>query len=368
LNDTVVFLGPSLDLDAARTELAADYRPPAAQGDVLSAWRSGARRIGIIDGRFNDVPSVWHKEILLALEEGALVFGAASMGALRAAELHRFGMIGVGQVFEWYRDGVLGDDDEVAVIHGREEHGFSAQSEALVNIRAAVGSASEAGVISAELGARLLALAKSEFYPRRSYTNLARAAKQHGLDGAALDAFFSFARAQEPLKRRDARALLRRLSQREPLPRDERTRVERTYFLQRLESRVALEHALAAVKPVPGSDAARDSEARASSPGALNDLRKRTLLRVLALKHASDLGMVATPEETQIMADDFRRARHLTSPEAMHAWLAAADLSLERFSEIVRELATVRKLEQHYAVEVERRLADHLKLGLGPER
>jgi hypothetical protein len=100
----------------------------------------------------------------------------------------------------------------------------------------------------------------------------------------------------------------------------------------------------------------------------LNDLRKRTLLRVLALKHASDLGMVATPEETQIMADDFRRARHLTSPEAMHAWLAAADLSLERFSEIVRELATVRKLEQHYAVEVERRLADHLKLGLGPER
>nr|UXE46071.1 hypothetical protein Hi04_10k_c5591_00011 [uncultured bacterium] len=121
----VVFLGPSLDLDAARKELAADYRPPAAQGDVLLALRSGARRIGIIDGRFNDVPSVWHKEILLALEEGALVFGAASMGALRAAELHRFGMIGVGRVFEWYRDGVLCDDDEVAVIHGRLEHGSS---------------------------------------------------------------------------------------------------------------------------------------------------------------------------------------------------------------------------------------------------
>jgi hypothetical protein len=40
------------------------------------------------------------------------------MGALRAAELHTFGMVGVGRVFEGYRDGVYEDDDEVAVVHG----------------------------------------------------------------------------------------------------------------------------------------------------------------------------------------------------------------------------------------------------------
>ena len=45
------------------------------------------------------------------------------MGALRAAELHAFGMRGVGRIFEAFRDGELEDDDEVAVVHGPAEPG-----------------------------------------------------------------------------------------------------------------------------------------------------------------------------------------------------------------------------------------------------
>ena len=63
--------------------------------------------IGLVDGRYEDIAAVWHKEILYAIEQGALVFGAASMGALRAAECADFGMIGVGAVFERYRSGEL---------------------------------------------------------------------------------------------------------------------------------------------------------------------------------------------------------------------------------------------------------------------
>ena len=51
------------------------------------------------------------------MSQGIHVFGSASMGALRA-ELCPFGMVGVGRIFEAYRDGELEDDDEVAVIHG----------------------------------------------------------------------------------------------------------------------------------------------------------------------------------------------------------------------------------------------------------
>ena len=40
------------------------------------------------------------------MSEGVPVFGAASMGALRAAELHEFGMRGIGRIFEAFRDGV----------------------------------------------------------------------------------------------------------------------------------------------------------------------------------------------------------------------------------------------------------------------
>ena len=67
--------------------------------------------------------------------------GAASMGALRAAELHGFGMVGHGRIFEWYRDGVIDADDEVALIYGPEEVGYPSLSKPLVNIRATLAAA-----------------------------------------------------------------------------------------------------------------------------------------------------------------------------------------------------------------------------------
>src|SRR6516165_742713 len=95
----VIFLGPTLSVDEARQELDADYLPPAAQSDVYLAARRQPVMIGIVDGYFQRVPSVWHKEILWAMSRGIHVFGSASMGALRAAELEVFGMEGVGAVF-----------------------------------------------------------------------------------------------------------------------------------------------------------------------------------------------------------------------------------------------------------------------------
>ena len=134
--DFVVFVGPSLAAEAAAELFPVSYRSPAAQGDILKAVRDGARAIGLIDGYFEGVPAVWHKEILFALSSGVHVFGAASMGALRAAELAPFGMCGVGQIFAWYRDGVIDADDEVALIHGPAETSFVSLSEPLVNVRA----------------------------------------------------------------------------------------------------------------------------------------------------------------------------------------------------------------------------------------
>ena len=46
--------------------------------------------------------------------------GASSMGALRAAELSQFGMVGIGEVYQAFKLGRLEDDDEVAIVHGPE--------------------------------------------------------------------------------------------------------------------------------------------------------------------------------------------------------------------------------------------------------
>ena len=163
-----VFLGPTLPAAEARRELKAVYLPPVSQGDVYRAAARGARALGIIDGYFDRVPAVWHKEILWAMAQGIPVYGSASMGALRAAELAAFGMEGVGKVFEAYRNGALEDDDEVAVVHGPAESGYRAVSEAMVNLRATLAAAADAGVIRARTQAALEAIAKGLFYPERS--------------------------------------------------------------------------------------------------------------------------------------------------------------------------------------------------------
>ena len=176
----VVFLGPSLPIARAGEFLDARYLPPAAQGDVYLAALDRPYAIGIIDGYFERVPAVWHKEILWAMEHGIKVYGSASMGALRAAELHEFGMIGVGRIFENYRDHLLEDDDEVALIHGPADSGYVKMSEPMVNIRATFDAAEKAGIVDRPRRDELLAIAKSLHYSERQYLEVFHRATEAG--------------------------------------------------------------------------------------------------------------------------------------------------------------------------------------------
>ena len=87
MSDIYVFLGPTLAEKDAQAELDAVYLPPVSAGDVYRLWRRRPRAIGIVDGYFDRVPAVWHKEIMWIMERGVHVFGGAGLGALRAAEL-----------------------------------------------------------------------------------------------------------------------------------------------------------------------------------------------------------------------------------------------------------------------------------------
>lgn len=207
-----VFTGPTLAPADACHELDAIYRPPAAQGDVYRAAVDDPWAIGLIDGYFESVPAVWHKEILWSLTRGIRVYGSASMGALRAAELHRFGMIGVGAVFDWFRDGVLEDDDEVAVTHGPEDMGFRRLSEAMVNIRATLRAAESVGVLTAANRLVFERLAKDLYYPERSYEAIWMAARAAGIpeeEITTLRRWLPEGRVDQ--KRADALAMLRRI-------------------------------------------------------------------------------------------------------------------------------------------------------------
>jgi hypothetical protein len=206
----IIFAGPSLP-PAARpdAELAIEWRPPVRQGDVARAAQIGPDVIGIVDGYFEIVPTVWHKEILWAMAQGIHVFGAASIGAMRAAELDVFGMRGIGHIYEAFRDGILEDDDEVAVLHGPEELGYPPLTEAMVNIRATSDEAVRAGVLAPDLAAQLTAIAKSLFYKERTYDAVLQRAAASGLAAAPLRDFAGWLPSNRiDQKRRDADALL----------------------------------------------------------------------------------------------------------------------------------------------------------------
>ena len=115
MSEIYVFLGPTLAEEEARAELDAIYLPPVSAGDVYRLWQRRPRAIGIVDGYFDRVPAVWHKEIMWMMEHGVHVFGTAGLGALRAAELDSFGMHSAGWVYQAFRNGTLDRDDEVAV-------------------------------------------------------------------------------------------------------------------------------------------------------------------------------------------------------------------------------------------------------------
>jgi hypothetical protein len=337
----VVFLGPSLPRERVPAERFAclELLPPVRQGDVLRAVAAGATHVGVVDGYFDHVPSVWHKELLYAMSQGVIVYGASSMGALRAAELHGFGMIGVGRVFELYRDGVLEDDDEVALLHEPEGSGYRPVSEAMVNLRDRLDAAVAASVLDRAEADRLALALKALPFPQRSVRRLVALA-----GSPSLEAFLKT--AGPALKERDALALLERVARGTDRPLEVPIHVERTVFFERLRLEVERER-WGALAPTP-----------ATSPEAA---RRRALLALLAVEHAALVGVSPSADDVQTAVSEFQIAHGLVTPEAIEAWLEARGVAVDRFFELAAEEATLRKLELLYQAEIEARAHDALE-------
>ncbi|MEO8549883.1 MAG: TfuA-like protein [Kofleriaceae bacterium] len=230
---TLVFVGPTLPAAEVRALLpGAEVRPPAAVGDALAAIADRPRTIALIDGYFERMAAVWHKELLLALERGIAVYGAASMGALRAAELAPFGMIGAGAIYKAYARGTLTADDEVAVAHLPAAQGYRPVSDALVNLRHGLALARRRGVITARTHDRLIEVARGWFYRERTWARLVAEAPVARREMRHLETWLATTPPPD-LKAEDARILLRLLSFSPPRRRVS-LRVPRTWALRQL--------------------------------------------------------------------------------------------------------------------------------------
>ncbi|KJF73098.1 TfuA-like protein [Agrobacterium arsenijevicii] len=226
----VVFAGPSIHGIAPEQISGLDLRGPAACGDIFDAVRRGARTIGLIDGLYGDCAAVWHKEILFALSGGVTVVGAASMGALRAAECAAFGMIGIGEIFEAFRDGQRFSDADVAVSHAPRELDYRPLTIALVDAEATLEACR--GSITQEDHDALLHAARKLHFTRRTWRSIAAEADlspetANLLAGNAVS-----------VKRNDAARLLGMLGGEElPSPPPQSWKFQNTVFFQQLATR-----------------------------------------------------------------------------------------------------------------------------------
>jgi TfuA protein len=178
----IIFIGPSLNHEKARKIFQADYRAPAKKGDLimlLTSTFSNSREVpnltnfvGLVDGLFlQDYPPTPIEVYQLLSNKNFHVVGGASIGALRAIELEKFGMVGIGKIFELFRNGATDADDEVAVTF-QQEAGGDIQSEAMIDIRFNLFVAYRKKIITERVKRAIAKTAKSIYFPYRNYTHI----------------------------------------------------------------------------------------------------------------------------------------------------------------------------------------------------
>ena len=346
---TVVYLGPSLPLGEAKKILGVEkaiYLPPASQADLLSAvtiYKPDV--IAIIDGEFGQSLSIWHKEILFALDKGIQIYGASSMGALRAVETSMFGTIGVGTVYDMYASGEINDDDEVALLHSTAEDGYRNISEPMINIRMTFRKAAEEKVVTGEIAKSFTDIAKSIFYTQRVYPLIFRKAAEKGIDRKTIDLMSAFVKDHNVnVKAQDAIQLLETI-------RDLKGPVSKPGNLKRQKS-----HLFDSMYDMDRSvqhngtniELSLIAHFAALHMKDFNNINFNGLNKALVVMLANFLKIEIDQEELNKEISRFQIRQQIKGEEQLNKWIDENDLSQEEFNELFYEVAVCRKLHRWF--------------------
>jgi hypothetical protein len=205
-----VFAGPSGASLQERYAQECRFRAPIRRGDLdalVSEEPPGV--VLILDGLFASQLAVTPAECRAALFRGWTLIGASSLGALRAAELWSVGMIGVGDIFNLLRLGILSADAELAVTYHPDT--FEELTVSLVHVRAFLAGSKLPGVSDAALELAFAA-AQGIYWAERSWASVVAAWASHGLPDVLLtEARLEARRPMHHPKRHDAELALQTL-------------------------------------------------------------------------------------------------------------------------------------------------------------
>lgn len=334
----IVFCGPTIGQREASKILDATYLPPASFGSVYRAAREKPTAIGIIDGVFESEPAIWHKEILWALSQGIHVFGASSMGALRAAECRVFGMVGVGKIAALFSSGDLEGDDEVAIAHGTADDGHRPLSIALVDIRFTLRRAEREQIIDRETKISLVNIGKALHFRERNYSALFRKARASAVSAEQLSALEGWLpRGLTHQKRDDAVSLLSHLRawlDARPPPK------EVSFSFSHTDAWEAAKKTMDATSTVlsrPSSphDAVEELKLSSQYP----NVRQEAMARALGVYTCAHLGREPDLETMGRAMDGLRVHLDIKNDDDFAAWMRQEELPEDELAAFAREEA-----------------------------
>ena len=101
------------------------------------------------------------------------------MGALKALECEKFGMRGIGKIFNWYKSKKIDAEDEVAVSFNPVSH--TTLSTPLVNVRFLLSKALEIKQITSKEKNKIIQIAQNIYFPQRNYQLIFETALKEGI-------------------------------------------------------------------------------------------------------------------------------------------------------------------------------------------
>lgn len=364
----VIFTGPTLSGEEARNIVEATYLPPAKQGDIMAAiftYRPDV--IGIVDGCNDDELPVWHKEILFALDNDIRVYGSGGIGALRAIETERFGMIGVGAIFHRLKTQLVSSDDAVMSVYEERDGKFCRISEPLVNIEATFASAVQVGIIDQACSDHLMQVSQELYYKDRNFSRIFQHAEQSGFSYKKIEALSTYCRQNyRDLQKEDALMLLEAIKTTTPKKSDARYRKiidpQDNVFLHVLKYRdqeVSRQSNHAPLYAVADYIAINHPE--------MDEVIVRAKNRYLIGYLADILQVEVTEEEIDAETRTFKTRYGLRDEHAFEEWLRHNDLIIEEFSRLMKENARMHKLHRALHIQLKQKkftriFLDELKL------
>lgn len=362
----VVFCGPTISAEEASKILEADFRPPIKHGDMISCvYNDQPDVIVIIDGAFIDKLSVWHNEINEALNKGVTVYGTSAMGAIRAAEMQKWGMRGVGEVFNLFSDGTIEADDEVFCDYSAINGTYHKKTIPVVNLRYILSNATKAAIIKENQADDILTATKALFYKDRTIAIIISTCLEDSIinDTEAKSLFEYINVSQLDIQKQDAVLCLESVKKLKPenLDRKEKNFQYDLFFEALYERDRGTKN---------GNDyhsfykIANDYAMYSSDIESVNDA---ALNKKICALIADNFNIEVSDEDIAAEKALFTQKHRINGDKEYHKWLKDNDLTENEFKELLAEGVKINKLQNWYSTRLgfaknTRYLLEELKL------